>query len=54
LQQQRTVTNFVNGDRGWTKGSAPIADFPTTLPTCGNIPLIVTDSIVPGNQYVTN
>ena len=55
LQQQRTVTNFVSGkDRGWTADSAPIADFPTTLPTCGNIPLIVTDSIVPGNQYVTN
>ena len=26
-------------------GAAPVADFPTTLPTAGNIPLIVTDSI---------
>lgn len=53
LQQQRSVTNFVNGGgREWTKGSAPIADFPTTLPTMGNIPLIVTDSITTGNQTV--
>ena len=50
LQLQRTVTNMVNGGRDWTKGSAPIADFPTTLPTAGNIPLIVTDSIRKGNQ----
>lgn len=55
LQQQRTVTNFVNGNsRGWTTGSAPIADFPTTLPTMGSIPLVVTDSIVPGNQTILN
>ena len=54
LQQQRTVTNFVNGGRGWTAESAPIADFPTSLPTAGNIPLIVTDSIAPGNRYVVN
>ncbi len=55
LQQQRTVTNFVSGSgREWTKGSAPLADFPTTLPTMGNIPLIVTDSIVPSNQIVLN
>jgi hypothetical protein len=53
LQQQRSVTNFVSGaDRNWTKGVAPIADFPTTLPTAGNIPLIVTDSILPSNQVV--
>lgn len=55
LQQQRTVTNFVSGEgRGWTKGSAPLADFPTTLPTMGNIPLIVTDSITPSNQIILN
>lgn len=54
LQQQRSVTNFVSGERGWTTGSAPIADFPTTLPTAGNIPLIVTDSIQVGNQYTLN
>ena len=46
LQKNRSVTNFVSGvDRNWTKGAAPVADFPTTLPTAGNIPLIVTDSI---------
>lgn len=50
LQQQRTVTNFVSGGRGWTAASAPIADFPTNLPTAGNIPLVVTDSIVPANK----
>lgn len=55
LQQQRTVTNFVNGgNRDWTKGAAPIADFPTNLPTMGGIPLVVTDSIVPGNQTILN
>lgn len=53
LQRQRTVTNFVSGgDRGWTKGAAPLADFPTTLPTMGGIPLVVTDSIVPSNRVV--
>jgi hypothetical protein len=53
LQQQRTVTNFVSGgNRDWTRGSAPIADFPTTLPTMGGIRLIVTDGIHPGNQVV--
>lgn len=52
LQRQRSVTNFVNGGREWTKGSAPIADFPTSLPTAGNIPLIVTDSIQLSNQVV--
>lgn len=54
LQQQRTVTNFVSGDRAWTAGSAVIADFPTKLPTFNNIPLIVTDSIVPANQIILN
>jgi hypothetical protein len=55
LQMQRTVTNFVNsGNRKWTGGSAPIADFPTDLPTCGGIPIIPTDSIVPGNQLILN
>jgi hypothetical protein len=52
LQNARTVTNFVSGDRSWTKGSAPIADWPTHLPTAGNIPIIATDSIVPGNQTI--
>ena len=55
LQQQRTITNMVGfsgGDRKWTGGSAPIADFPTSLPTAGNIPLIVTDSIQLGSQLV--
>ena len=55
LQQQRTVTNFVSGSgREWTKGASPLADFPTTLPNMGNIPLIVTDSITPSNQIILN
>lgn len=55
LQLQRSVTNFVSGaDRMWSAGAAPIADFPTRLPTAGNIPLIVSDSIVPANQYILN
>jgi hypothetical protein len=54
LQSTRAVTNFVQGGREWTKGAAPIADFPTSLPTAGSIPLVVTDSIVPSNQIVLN
>lgn len=55
LQSGRPVTNFVNGsDRAWTDGIAPIANFATRLPTAGNIPLIVSDSLQPGNQYVLN
>ncbi len=55
LQRQRTVTNFVSGaDRGFTQGIAPLADFPTRLPTMGGIPLIVTDSIVTSNQIILN
>ena len=54
LQKQRSVTNFVQGGREWTKGSAPIADFPTNLPTAGSIPLIVTDSIAPANRLILN
>ena len=55
LQQQRSVTNFVNsGNRDWTGGAAPIANFPTHLPLCGGIPIIPTDSIIPGNQYILN
>lgn len=55
LQLQRTVTNFVSSSgRQWTDGAAPIADFPTRLPTAGNIPLIVTDSIPVANQLVLN
>ena len=55
LQLQRSVTNFVDGtNRAWTGGAATIADFPTHLPTCGNIPLHVSDSIVPANQYILN
>ena len=52
LQKTRAVTNFVNGGREWTKDSAPIADFPTNLPTMGGIPLIVTDSILKSNQVI--
>ena len=54
LQNARSVTNFVNGERGWTKSSAPIADFPSNLPTFNNIPIIPTDSIVPGARYIVN
>ena len=57
LQLQRTVTNFVDGSgaaREWTGSSAVVSNFPTHLPTCGNIPLHVSDSIVPGNQYILN
>ena len=57
LQLQRSVTNFVDGsggNRSWTGSSAVIADFPTRLPTCGNIPIHVTDSITLGNQYILN
>ena len=54
LQQQRAVTNFVNGSREWTKESAPIANFPTNLPTFNNIPIVVTDSITPANQIILN
>lgn len=53
LQISRTVTNFVSGaGREWTKGAAPVADYPTSLPTAGGIPLITTDSIVPGAKTV--
>ena len=44
----------MNGGREWTKGIAPIADFPTTLPTAGGIPLIVTDSIIPSAPLTLN
>ena len=55
LQKTRAVTNFVSsGERGWTSDSAPIGEFPTKLPTMGGIPLVVTDSITPGNQLVLN
>lgn len=55
LQKTRAVTNFVSsGDRGWTGSSALIGDFPTKLPTMGGIPLLVTDSIQPGNPIVLN
>jgi hypothetical protein len=56
LQKTRPVTNFVTGGdgRGYTSSSAPIADFPTKLPTFNNIPLIVTDSITPGGQIILN
>lgn len=53
LQKQRTVTNFVNGSgREWTTGAAPLANFPTSLPTMNGIPLIVTDSITAANQLI--
>ncbi len=54
LQSTRAITNFVNGGREWTKGAAPVADWPTNLPTAGNIPIIATDSILPSNQVVLN
>lgn len=55
LQMSRSVTNFVNSDnRKWTGQAAPIADFPTHLPLCGGIPIIPTDSIIQGNQYILN
>ena len=53
LQAQRAVTNFVNsGDRKFTAGIAPTADFPTNLPTMNGIPIVVTDSIQSGNQFI--
>ena len=55
LQKTRAVTNFVSGPgREFTTGIAPLGEFPTKLPTFNGIPLIVTDSIVPGNQVVLN
>lgn len=55
LQLQRTVTNFVQSTgREWTSGAAPYADFPTTLPTAKNIPLVVTDSILPSAKITLN
>ena len=55
LQAGRTVTNFVDGaGREWTEGAAPIANFATRLPTAGNIPLIVSDSLTPGGLYTLN
>ena len=57
LQTQRTVSNFVDGSgaaRDWTGSAALVANFPTHLPTCGNIPLYVTDSITLGNQVILN
>jgi hypothetical protein len=56
LQKTRSVTNFVTGGdgRGFTSASAPIADFPTKLPTFNNIPIVVTDSIQLANQIVLN
>jgi len=53
LQKSRAVTNFVDsGDRKFTSGIAPTADFPTNLPTMNNIPVVVTDSITSGNQFI--
>ena len=53
LQQQRAVTNFAqNGENSGTGRIAPIGLFPTNLPTAGNIPIVVTDSIQLGNQTV--
>lgn len=53
LQQQRATTNMViNGENGGTGHIAAIGNFPTSLPTAGNIPIVVTDSIQLGNQTV--
>src|ERR1035437_972025 len=55
LQASRPVSNYVTGgDRGWTAGSAPVAAWPSHLPTFNNIPSIPTDSITPANQYTLN
>jgi len=55
LQQQRTVSNFVDGSsREWTSGSALVSNFPTSLPTMGGIPIVVTDSIQVGNKVTLN
>lgn len=53
LQYSRTVTLFANaaisGERN-SGGAAPIAPWPTDLPTAGGIPIIPTDSIPLGNR----
>lgn len=55
LQASRTVTNMVqSGNREWTGNAAPIAAWPTNLPTAGNIPIIPTDSIVPSSKITLN
>jgi hypothetical protein len=53
LQLARSVTLFANADRSSATnsgGAAPIAPWPTELPTAGGIPIIPTDSIQLGNQ----
>jgi hypothetical protein len=56
LQMHRTVTLFANNPEAMhsTAAMATLAEFPTHLPLCGGIPIIPTDSIVPGNQYILN
>lgn len=52
LQASRSVTLYANGDAAAyanLKSTAPIAPWPTNLPTAGNIPIIPTDSIIPGD-----
>ncbi len=53
LQASRSVTMFANGDaKAYANlaSQAPVAPWPTNLPTAGNIPIIPTDSILPGDQ----
>jgi len=56
LQVSRSVTLFANSKEAYDsqKANAPYAPWPTSLPMCGNIPIIPTDSIQPGNQLVLN
>ena len=55
LQAARTVTNFVNSsNREWTGNAAPVAAWPTNLPTAGNIRIIPTDSITPSSRLILN
>jgi hypothetical protein len=56
LQLSRSTTLFADAGRSGVEnsgGAAPIAPWPTNLPTAGNIPIIPTDSIQPGNQMTT-
>ncbi len=52
LQASRSVTLFANGDQAAYKNlgnQAPVAPWPTTLPTMAGIPIVPTDSIVKTN-----
>lgn len=52
LQKSRSTTLFANAERAGQDNSgaaAPVAPWPTALPTAGGIPIVPTDSIVPAN-----